>query len=239
MSITSGFFNAKFVAGFYDRVYNADEFTKCFQGFISDGIVGKSKATSTSFKVIKGPNDSKKIFVKPGYAWINGRWIESNSDIEFEVETPSIGGERGDLVCIRCDYDQREITVILKQGQVSQGYPDLQDDVHAKEIPLAYLLTNGIIETIEDVILRDAREMAEVKINASNMNGLVLIKCTQEEYDQMAVHDSNTIYYVEANGKIKQYMGETEIGGAAHSAGNMIPLFNNYVDMITGTIEEE
>ena len=196
MSIKSGFFNAELIAGIYDREYSADEFTKCFQGFISDGIVGKTKASSTSFKVIKGPDSSKKIFVKPGYAWINGKWVESDNDIEFEVETPTPGGERGDVVCIRCDYDQREFTVILKQGQVSQGYPDLQDDIHAKEIPLAYLLTNGIIETIEDVILRDAREMAEVKINTSNMNGLTFVKCTQEEYDEMEEHDPDTVYFV-------------------------------------------
>lgn len=202
MSITGGFFNSEVIAGIYDREYSAEDFSKCFSGFLTDGIVGKTKSTSTSFKVVSSGSDTNKIKIKPGYAWINGKWVENNASIEREIVMPTASGKhRFDLVCLRCDFDQRAFSVVIKSGQeTSTGepvdIPQPQDDVHAKEIRLAMLELTDTSVNMANVALSDAREMAEVKINTSNMNGLIFVKCTQEEYDEMESHDPNTMYFI-------------------------------------------
>lgn len=201
MSIKSGFFNAEVIQGVYDREYSAEDFAKCFEGFISDGIVGKTKSTSTSFKVRKGATGTNNIIVSPGYAWINGKWVESDDDIIIEVPPPSdVSYKRLDIICLRCDYDERRFFVKRLVGEETTSplpvAPDCQDDSHAKEIPLAGVYYNSSIIFIDDVALTDVRPMAEVKINTSNMNGLTFVKCTQEEYDEMEEHDPDTVYFV-------------------------------------------
>lgn len=202
MSITSGFFNAEVVQGVYDREYSADDFAKCFNGFLTDGIIGKTKATSTSFKVESSGSTTKKVKVNPGYAWINGKWVESTSDVEFDINMPTAAGKmRFDLICLRCDYDQRNFSIVLKSGEETlegepSDIPQPQDDSHAKEIRLAMLEIHDWSVNMANVALGDARDMAEVKVNVSNMNGLIFVKCTQEEYDEMEVHDPSTMYFI-------------------------------------------
>lgn len=244
MSVKGGFFNAEVVAGVYDREYSAEDFAKCFSGFISDGIVGKSKSSSTSLKAIKGSEESNIITVYPGYAWINGKWVENDDTIDFEISLPTTTGtERYDLICLRCDYDQRTFSVIKKEGEEWSGsvpsIPEYVDNKHMKEIPLAYIHANSYTLTIQDVIVTDARIMAELKINASNMNGLIFIKCAQEEYDEMKEHDPDAVYFVyDEKGKVKQYMGDVEIGGTSVTTGSILPNLKNNMSIITGTIME-
>ena len=72
------------------------------------------------------------------------------------------------------------------------------------------------------------------------LNGMSFEQISMEEYDSLEEKDADKVYFVyDEKGKVKQYIGEAELGGFSFAAGNMTALFNNYVSMITGTIEEE
>ena len=179
MSIKSGFFNSKEVQGVQDREYTSEDFAKCFSGFIADGIVALNKSTSTDFKVVKTSLNSDTITVRPGYAWINGRWAESDEDEQFKIPMPaSTGMERWDRVCLRCDYDNRTFSIVVKNGEeaipsLTPILPDLQDDAHAKEISLAYMQITQHSYTMEEVGLVDDRTLAEIKMHYNTLSGLI------------------------------------------------------------------
>lgn len=212
--IKSGFFDAEFIHGIYDREYSSEDFSKCFKGFINDGIVGKDRDSSSYFETEIIPNSGNKLKVKPGFAWINGRWIESDSDIIFEVQGMPIDGTvRGDLICIRCDYVTREFTVVYKQGTPAQSgsepiLPDVQDDEEAKEMVIALVMIMHDVETIDNVLIGDYREFAKLRLYPDSsdyytkseintrLGGLSFVKCTQTEYDNMSSHDENTVYII-------------------------------------------
>lgn len=256
MPIKSGFFNAEVIQGVYDREYSAEDFAKCFEGFISDGIVGKSKSTSTSFEVIKGATGTNNVIVSPGYAWINGKWVESDEEITVEVPPPSDTSKRRfDVICLRCDYDERRFFIKRIIGEETTLplpiIPDCQDDSHAKEIPLAGVYYNSSIIFIDDVALADLREMAHIKINSVDMTeyynkteidtrlgGLSFERITKEDFDNLETKDPNTIYFVFDNRKIKQYLGDAELSSAGITAGTIIPNMKNNMAMIAGIITE-
>ena len=71
------------------------------------------------------------------------------------------------------------------------------------------------------------------------LNGLSFEQISKEDFDDLVEKDADKVYFVyDENGRVKQYIGEAELGGMAFAAGNMYAVFKNYVTMITGKIEE-
>ena len=71
------------------------------------------------------------------------------------------------------------------------------------------------------------------------LNGMSFEQISKEDFDDLAEKDADKVYFVyDENGRVKQYIGEAELGGMAFAAGNMYAVFKNYVTMITGKIEE-
>lgn len=72
------------------------------------------------------------------------------------------------------------------------------------------------------------------EINAM-LNGLSFIKISKADYDALTTVNPNTIYYVyDENGKITQYMGETEMTAGQLSAGEMAALNAGTADSVQG-----
>lgn len=71
------------------------------------------------------------------------------------------------------------------------------------------------------------------------LNGLSFEQISKEDFDDLAEKDADRVYFVyDERGKVKQYIGEAELGGMAFAAGNMSAVLNNSVTMVTGKIEE-
>lgn len=71
------------------------------------------------------------------------------------------------------------------------------------------------------------------------LNGLSFEQISKEDFDDLAEKDTDRVYFVyDERGKVKQYIGEAELGGMAFTAGNMSAVLNNSVTMVTGKIEE-
>lgn len=208
MTMKSGFFDARqTVVGTYDREYDSDDFSRCFSGFMGNGVVGKNRELSESFEVVKGELTGNTVRVKPGQAWIDGRWCQDDTGMEFAISLPAPTGKmRVDAIFIRCDYSERTFSLVKKSGIDfdTRDYPDPKDypipepqyDEEAKEIILAYIYVSDLSTTIDDAIIYDYREFANFKLNDHALDGLVFKKCTQAEYDNMSVHYSDTIYII-------------------------------------------
>lgn len=216
-TVTGGFFNSEIVGGRYDREYRAEDFAHCFDGFIAEGVVGKNKEESDALQVVKEDLESTKVIIKPGFAWINGRWCDSSEEHEVNISMPtSAGTNRVDRILLRCDYDSRQFFLVIKStpevpvgSPIPEQYIAPENNRLAKEIPLASLLITDISTDISAVFVTDERVFSSNKINAvdfsqyytkeqvnEKMGGMSLFKCTQEEYDAMQSHDRNTLYII-------------------------------------------
>ena len=201
-----GFFDAQVLpSGEFDRQYNSDDFSQCFSCFMADGVVGKNKETSDSFQIIIREPESKKIIIKPGIAWIGGRWCVQDAEQEFEISMPTqVGKKRIDAIFIRCDYDVREFSFVVKNSEefdintLPEDYPIIitQNDRHAKELLLGEIEVTYMSTSIDECLIVDKRTFAQTRLNDWALGGLSIVKCTQEEYDAMQEHFEDTMYVI-------------------------------------------
>ena len=71
------------------------------------------------------------------------------------------------------------------------------------------------------------------------LNGLSFEQISKEDFDDLAEKDADRVYFVyDERGKVKQYIGEAELGGMAFTAGNMSAVLNNSVTKKKKKIEE-
>lgn len=105
--LKSGFFDASLVNEEYDRVYDSQDFADCFSNFIVSGIVPNVLG---SFKVSPTTPASNKVVVSTGKAWIEGRWVVNDEEIELPVSISTQGATTCGIV-LRMDKSSREISI--------------------------------------------------------------------------------------------------------------------------------
>lgn len=105
--LKSGFFDAKLVGEEYDRIYDSQDFADCFSNFIVSGIVPNVLG---SFKVSPTTPASNKVVVSTGKAWIEGRWVVNDEEIELPVSISTQGATTCGIV-LRMDKSSREISI--------------------------------------------------------------------------------------------------------------------------------
>lgn len=93
--VTSGFFPS--VNG--DRVYTAEQFSQMFRHIITDGIFKEYEDELASEGV------GLTITIKPGRAWINGVWIENDTDETINTSNLTIGTNY--ILALRVDKPNR------------------------------------------------------------------------------------------------------------------------------------
>lgn len=105
--LKSGFFDASLVNEEYDRIYDSQDFADCFSNFIVSGIVPN---VLDSFKVKPTTPSSDKVVVSTGKAWIKGRWVINDEEIELPVSISTQGATTCGIV-LRMDKVNREISI--------------------------------------------------------------------------------------------------------------------------------
>jgi hypothetical protein len=72
------------------------------------------------------------------------------------------------------------------------------------------------------------------------LNGMSFEQITKEDYDDLEEKDADKVYFVyDTKGRVKQYIGEAELGGTSVTAGSIIPNLKNNMHMVAGKITEE
>ena len=213
MSVIGGFFNSRIVNGQYDRTYLAEDFAKCMQGLVSNGVVAKYSdhpTTNLQLKVLAGPAGTMQLKVLPGKAWVNGYWFENTTELVLTAPPFNLAEQRACAVVLRLDYAQRKFIIYVKEG--SLGNPStipIQRDDEAYELFLANYNTKPTYTDITDVMIGDTRVMPEycgfcrMVINAvDGKNNLVDI--SYDNYQQLTIEDKNngTAYFITDKGYI-------------------------------------
>ena len=77
----SGFFNALLQDGAYDRKYNADDYSNALSFVVGNGVVNALNGTSFKVERVGSPTASSyALTIRPGWAWINGKWVHNDTD---------------------------------------------------------------------------------------------------------------------------------------------------------------
>lgn len=117
MAEKSGFFNARYVNGEYDRKYSANDYSDNLAVIISSGVL---RSTADDLKVTA---TGMLVTVGIGRAWIKGHYYNNTSAMTLAPVPAATGGSRYDRVVLRFDNNlqARHITIEYLQGIASNS----------------------------------------------------------------------------------------------------------------------
>lgn len=140
MSVTSGFFNSTN----RDRLYNATDFGRFFEGIVTDGVL-------SSFKEgLAVTNTSAVGFfqIRSGKAWFNGIWISNDDNLTLEAPAPTAPDAYALFaVVVEANYTTREGSIKLIST------PAIQPSVS---------LANGVQNVLKPLLRNDASRYSGV-----------------------------------------------------------------------------
>lgn len=156
MAEQSGFFDAHFVDGEYDRVYLAESFAKYFASFIGNGIFGgKSNELMVKQKTVT----DMSVRTLSGQAWINGYWYENNDELSMSIDVADGVLNRIDIIVLRWDNSERVIRLAVKKGTpaTNPSAPIIQRSSDYYELKLAQIYVKAGATKITQADITDTR----------------------------------------------------------------------------------
>lgn len=193
----SGFFDAIYVNGTYDRVYNADSFADYFSSFISNGVfAGKEQellVTSTS------PAANMSVTVLPGRAYIKGYWYQTTETKVLSLAASHSTNSRIDSVVVRLDNNGRTIGLAIVKGENSTS--PVPPTLSSNEIQLAIINVSAGKTAILNSDITDTRWDKNV---CGAVGAIVNQIDTSDFYNQ--VNELCNYYYGLAEGSYNTYL---------------------------------
>lgn len=149
---TSGFFNS--VNG--DRLYNADQMSRIFEGLITDGVYA-----SVGNKMAVQPNNGMVIQIATGRGWFGRHWVNNDSEYTLTVEASDVILNRYCAVCIKVDDTDavRDAVPYLKYSEFATNpvKPTMTRTETVKEYCLAYIYIKAGATAITTSDIQDTR----------------------------------------------------------------------------------
>ena len=140
MALTYGFYNS--IEG--DRVYDAIQFGRIFDGIIKDGVY----ATYEKGMMVIASENSSEVIIQPGRAWFNHTWSYNDANIIMAAPNPEVLLERIDTLVLEVN---EELSARENSYKWVQGTPSSR--------PVAPTLTNT--STIHQYPLCDVHRYPE------------------------------------------------------------------------------
>lgn len=158
MSLTFGFYNSD--AQLHDRKYTAEEFSRIFDGIISDGVYAH---VLSAMRVESSILDPTQVLVNGGRAWFNNTWTYIDVPYPISAEAPEVvsGNNRLDALVIDIDKTTRTNQLAWVKGTPLMGgskttlvKPTLADSEYKHQHPLCYVIRYGGINSVtaDDII---------------------------------------------------------------------------------------
>jgi hypothetical protein len=159
MSVTYGFYNS--VNG--DKTYSATDFSKIFDGIITDGIIkGYGNALA-----VTAAETNMSISVGIGRAWFNHTWTHNDQLLSLPIQKPSsTNKKRIDTVVVEVDLVNRKNDIIVVQGPTVPSTSTATPAALKKgtgniyQYPLAYVHVDGSKAVITGSDVEDRRGLA-------------------------------------------------------------------------------
>ena len=132
MTLTSGFYNSQ--NG--DRRYSAEDFGRIFNGIITDGVFA-----AIGSKMFVRAVSGMRIAVGSGRAWIDGTWVNNDTDFNLQLANGASVGDRIDMVVLEVNREDNvraaSIKVISGTASSSPTDPTLENSGRTIQKPLA------------------------------------------------------------------------------------------------------
>lgn len=143
MTVKFGFYNS--VAG--DRVYDALDVSKMFDGILTDGVF---KLIGNKFQVVQSAG--MNILVKTGKAWFNNTWTLNDTDLSLLVSNSDLILPRIDTVALEVNAALASRTNSIKMVNGTANAipvaPTLTNTAEVHQYPLAYIYVGAGVSTI-------------------------------------------------------------------------------------------
>lgn len=134
MALTCGFFNSMD----HDRIYDARQFARIFDGVITDGIY----ATIGDCFVVR-VQSGRIVTVGTGRAWFNGTWTLNDSLLPIEMPLSDVASARIDVVVLEVDtrdsVRDNSIKVVMGTPAANPQVPELITEDGVYQYPLCYI----------------------------------------------------------------------------------------------------
>ena len=154
MAVQSGMFPS--IGG--DRKVKASFFANYFASFVGNGVFLNP---SNNLQVVS--HEQMKTVIKAGKGWINGYFVENDSDFILTHDIADGVLKRYDRIVMRLNHETRDINFFIKKGTFANlpVAPTLQRDSLVYELALAdVFIGNGVTEitqaTITDLRLNNS-----------------------------------------------------------------------------------
>ena len=135
MALSYGFYNS--VEG--DRVYDAIQFGRIFDGIIKDGIY----ATYEKAMVVIASQNPGEVIIQPGRAWFNHTWSYNDANLIMQAPAPEVLLERIDALVLDINEEMatRANSFQWVKGTPSSNpvRPTLTKSVTHNQYPLCYV----------------------------------------------------------------------------------------------------
>ena len=135
MALTYGFYNS--IEG--DRVYDAIQFGRIFDGIIKDGVY----ATYEKGMMVIASSNPAEVIIQPGRAWFNHTWSYNDANVIFEAPAPEVLLERYDALVLEINEElsSRENSYKWVTGTPSSRpeRPTLTNTSTIHQYPLCYV----------------------------------------------------------------------------------------------------
>ena len=190
-----------------DRKYSAEDWAAYFAQFIGNGVF-----YSSADKLKVEEYNGMKVKVQKGAGFIGGRMYLLEEDLTIKLDTADGVVDRVDRIVLRCDYNNRLMTVTVKKG----GYganptaPELTRDTGVYELALADVYVAAGAVTITAANITDQRFNTSL---CGIVTGLIEQADTEEIFSQFQAAFTEWFEYV------KEVLSED-------AAGNLLALIN-------------
>lgn len=131
-----------------DRKYNAESMEKWISPFFNNGVYDGSCEVTTE--------GGLAVTMDAGKAYINGKLIEFEDPIDFEIGIPSAVSPRIDAIVIERNNNDREITAKLVAG-IPDAIPEAPDPVRENGIYQLVIAHISVPAAATDVTITDTR----------------------------------------------------------------------------------
>lgn len=157
MALEYGFFNAvKQTDGTYDRVYNAEQMSRYFNGLVSPGVY---ESVGGGLQVRAGTGMTVQVQTGRAILGDNCQWLDNDAVLDIVLNAAHVTLNRYTAIVMRLDYTNRNISIVAVDGAnaTAPTKPAMTRTSAIMEYCLAYVYVGKGITTITQSAITDTR----------------------------------------------------------------------------------
>ena len=157
MALEYGFFNAvKQTDGTYDRVYNAEQMSRYFNGLVSPGVY---ESVGGGLQVRAGTGMTVQVQTGRAILGDNCQWLDNDAVLDIVLNAAHVTLNRYTAIVMRLDYANRNISIVAVDGAnaTAPTKPAMTRTSATMEYCLAYVYVGKGVTTITQSAITDTR----------------------------------------------------------------------------------